>query len=116
VHSGTPSPVTGKTVQEVTSTPIPTTWLALTPDREKSGGMPDSITVTQSAGSCSAQSCGSRSPVDGSVRSITALGYGTTSTASSSPEFRSSSSALPDSVPKSTPIAYALTEPTTRRS
>ena len=74
MHSGTPSAVTGRTVHEVKSIPNPTTSPAGTPALATTSGTASLITFTQSSGSCSAQSDGSRSPVPGSVRSITALG------------------------------------------
>ena len=60
---------------------------------------------SQSAGFCSAQSGGSRSPVPGARSSMTPSAYGSTAVPPPRPVATSTSSARTDSVPKSRPMA-----------
>jgi hypothetical protein len=102
-HSGVPSRRTGSGVEAVKSVPMPMTVAASTPAASIAAGTAERSTSRQSSGSCSAHAGGSRSPVSGSVRSITALRYSDTAEPSSAPSSTRTTTARPESVPKSTP-------------
>src|SRR4051812_34359901 len=106
-HSGVPSRSTGSGVEAVKSVPIPTTSEGAMPAACTAAGTAVRRTPTQSPGSCRAHWGGSDAPEEASVRSITPCGNSYTADPSSAPSETRTTTARPESVPKSTPMTQA---------
>ena len=102
-----PSRSTGSGVEAVKSVAMPAIRSGATPAAATAAGTAERSTSIQSSGSCSAHCAGRRSPDAGSSSSITACGYSCTAAPSSSPSAARTTTARPDSVPKSMPMTHS---------
>src|SRR4051794_26774079 len=105
-HSGVPSRSTGSGVEAVKSVPIPITSDGEMPAAFTASGTAVRRTPTQSPGSCRAHWGGSGAPEEASVRSIAPCGNSYTADPSSAPSVARTTTARPESVPKSTPTTH----------
>src|SRR4051812_3734074 len=106
-HSGVPSLSPGGGGEAVKSVPRPMTSAGSTPASFTACGTAVRRTPTQSPGSCRAHWGGSDAPEEASVRSITPCGNSYTADPSSAPSETRTTTARPESVPKSTPMTHA---------